>query len=358
MVQCHFLAVFTAMLGESSETSFSESFSANQVHLTQQTGSLVPLAQAFRVGEWSMLNYLIHICAFLKLLSEREQTFSHKQTYFAPYMCHSHCVLRDVNRRMVQLLTTKCTYDLAKWKQITDSFTPMLMILHSIIIFSATNFYDCFRDGKSGDLKYKSWLKQQYITHTFQVVYDIYQLDSLFHPCFESVLHGFFSGWGWHDGGGAQHKVIDHQIEEVVGQHQFSTAVPYIPGWYWLPQSCQVDILCSKLKWHFDIYNLVSDLQIAEHLEFGRSCRIPWLVDEVNGAWCICVVYSSCTSLMHNTFSFTHTHDSKCPILSDQNTTDACPADAQMRSTALVCNDSLLPKWAITIAGSDCWHLK
>jgi len=31
----------------------------------------------------------------------------------------------------------------------------MLMILHSIIVFPVTKFYDSFRDGKRGDLKYK-----------------------------------------------------------------------------------------------------------------------------------------------------------------------------------------------------------
>lgn len=129
--------------------------------------------------------------------------FRHKQTYFAPYICH--IAICDENNGSViddkvHLWSSKMEADNGTLSLI------LLMILHSIIIFSVTNFYDSFRDGKRGDLKYKktmiettiyiymciymysiyiyvskykTHLQGMYIIHTDQVVYDMCQSDSL-----------------------------------------------------------------------------------------------------------------------------------------------------------------------------------
>ena len=101
--------------------------SASHAWCIQLLGSPCPPAWAAFVDELCWSNYQTEIHSFTvpnfwSFRTGKKQTFfRHKQTYFAPYICHIAIVCYEM-RRMVQLLTTKCTYDPAKWKQILELF--------------------------------------------------------------------------------------------------------------------------------------------------------------------------------------------------------------------------------------------
>lgn len=102
------------------------------------------------------------------------------------YLSYSHCVLGDENNGSV--IDDKVHIWSSKMEADNGTLSlQMLMILHSIIVFPVTKFYDSFRDGKRGDLKYKKtmiettiyiYISKRYLIHTYQGVYDMCQSDS------------------------------------------------------------------------------------------------------------------------------------------------------------------------------------